>query len=109
MIKRLRRRRAQARDVAAMDPDRAAQLCRTLSRAGVADRPTLILLARRGQDSELPGNAAAMRKYEAAFRAGRRIKYTTYPVDFRFQHVPDDLRVAVEDALTGDEHGQINS
>ena len=55
MIKRLRARRAQARDIALLDPDRAAQLCRTLTRAGVADRRTLILLAKRGQQSEPAG------------------------------------------------------
>jgi hypothetical protein len=66
----------------------------------------LILLAMRGQESELPGNRAAMQKYEAAIRTGRRVKYAAFPVEFRFQHVPAELRADVEEALQGVEHGQ---
>ena len=100
MIRRLQARRAQARDIAMLDPDRAAQLCRTLTRAGIADRRTLILLAKRGQQSELPGNRAAMEKYEAAIRAGRRIKFSVFKIDnLTTVRVAEDLERAVEEAL----------
>ena len=107
MIRRFRARRAQARDIAMLDPDRAAQLCRNLTRIGVSDRRTLILLARRGQDSTQPGNRAAMEKYEAAIRAGRRIKYGVFKIDnFTTVRVPEDLERAVEEALPQGEEQQ---
>jgi hypothetical protein len=106
MIERIRKRRrirsAQVSDIERMHPDEAAQLLRNFMRADIGDRETRLALAERGMQSESRANAAAMEKYLAAIKAGRRIKYDVFPVRF-LEYVPADLEAAVEDALQGDE------
>ena len=88
--------------------EEAADLCRRLARLG-ADRRINLMLAVRGQSSERPGDHAAMLRYEAALRAGRRIKFSVFHIDnFTTTRVPEDLERAVEDALQGDRHDQNN-
>ena len=106
MLKRIRRkratRRAQVSDIEKMHPDKAAQLLRNFERAGIGDIETRLALAERGMQSESRANAAAMAKYHAVIKAGRRIKYGTFPAEFRTVMVDPDLEQAVEDALQGD-------
>jgi hypothetical protein len=100
--KRRKRRQEQATDILRLSPEKAAQLLRQLERAGIGDAETRLLLAQRGQLSEQPGEAAAMKMYETAIRAGRRVKYGTFHAEFRTVQVPDDLRQAVEEAIEED-------
>jgi hypothetical protein len=97
-MKRRKSQQEQATDILSLSPEKAAQLLRSLERAGIGDIETRLLLAKRGQLSEQPGEAASMRRYEEVIRAGRRVRYATASVQFRTVQVPDDLRQAVEEA-----------
>ena len=107
MIKRIRRRRrtrrAQVNDIETMHPDKAAQLLRNFMRANIGDKHTRLALAERGMLSESRANAAAMEKYHAAIKAGRRIKYGVFPVRM-LEYVPPELEAEVESAFNETEH-----
>jgi hypothetical protein len=96
--RRRKRRQEQATDILRLSPEKAAQLLRQLERAGIGDAETRLLLAKRGQLSEQPGEAASMEKYEEVIKAGRRVRYGTFRAEFRTVQVSDDLRQAVEEA-----------
>jgi hypothetical protein len=97
--RRRRRRQEQATDILRLTPELAAQLVRTLERHGIGDVETRLQLAKRGQLSENPGEAASMEKYEEVIRAGRRVRYATARVQFRTVQVPPELRADVESAF----------
>jgi len=92
-------RQDQAADLARLSPERCAQLLRSLERAGIGDVDTRLRLAKRGQLSVNPGEAASMEKYEEVIRAGRRVRYATARVQFRTVQVPPELRADVESAF----------
>jgi hypothetical protein len=71
----------QQRDIDAMPPDQAATLLRRLLKAGVSDANTLIALA---------------------IRAGRKIRYATFPAEYRTVFVPPELEAEIEAALRGE-------
>ena len=96
---RRRRRQQQMMDVLRLSPEKCAQLLRQFERHGVGDIETRLLLARRGQLSENPGEAVAMERYEEVIKAGRRVRYATFPVQFRTVMVDDALKAAVEEAF----------
>jgi hypothetical protein len=97
--RRRNRRQEQATDILRLSPERCAQLLRQFERAGVGDIDTRLLLARRGQLSENPGESVAMERYEEVIKAGRRVRYATFPVQFRTVMVDDALKAAVEEAF----------
>jgi hypothetical protein len=97
--RRRRRRQDQATDILRLSPEKCAQLLRQFERVGIGDIETRLQLAQRAQLSENPGEAESMQKYQETIRAGRRVRYGTFPVQFRTVQVPDELRNAVEEAF----------
>jgi len=100
MIRKLRARRKKRRDiahdVALMTPEECAQLCRQFQRAGIGDKRLRLALAQKGMLSTNPGESHSMKLYFDAITAGRRIKYSVFPVRF-LEPVPTDLENAVEE------------
>ena len=96
--RRRKRRQEQTTDVLRLSPEKAAQLLRSLERAGIGDIETRLLLAKRGQLSEQHGEAASMKMYEDAIRGGRRVKYGTFQAAFHTVVVPPELVADVESA-----------
>jgi hypothetical protein len=96
-----KRRQEQTADVLRLSPEKAAQLLRSLERAGIGDIEIRLLLAKRGQLSDQPGEAASMQKYEEVIRAGRRVRYGTFRAQFQAVtvQVPPELRADVESAF----------
>lgn len=71
----------------------------------VVDREVLVTVADRATETApTQTHQDKFRTYRNALRAGQRIKFGTYPAEFRFIAVPRDLAEAVEDALTGATH-----
>jgi hypothetical protein len=97
--RRRKRRQEQATDILRLSPEKAAQLLRSLERAGIGDVKTRLLLAQRAQLSENPGESESMRRYEEVIRAGRRVRYATASVQFRTVQVPPELRADIESAF----------
>jgi hypothetical protein len=97
-----RRRRLWRDYIALLDHASAARLARIIAPSRSArDRRLALALAERARDTATdPGVRRSMQMYADALAAGRRIKTTTFPVEFRFVHVDPELAEAVEEALT---------
>lgn len=104
-LKFIQRYRFRRNYIPTMDHQDAAYMLRTLVRLGSDDRRTMLALAERALETETgehPGERRALTMYRDAIATGRRVKFATFPATFNTVPVPDDLRQAVEDALTGD-------
>lgn len=101
-LRRRQWRRELVQDIAEIPPEKAAQLCRTFERARVGDVEVRLALAIRGQESENPGDRAAMEKYAEVIRAGRRVKYGILRIEETWideperESVPEHLEAEIE-------------
>jgi hypothetical protein len=92
-----KQREQQRQDIADMTPEMAAQMCRNFERRRLGDVETRLMLARRGQLSENPGEAESMRKYEQVFLSGRRVQYGVLKIiDVSEVHVTPEMREEIE-------------